>query len=129
VIDRIEADDLLVHVRQVGDYMHARLDELYKFEIVGNVHGMGLLCGFEFVKDKANKTPFDPTLNISTLYQREALKRGLVQYACTGSVDGVAGDMILVAPPLVITEGQVDEMLGLIHQSLTATQAALMSKL
>lgn len=127
VIEQIESTDLLEHVRQLGPYLRSRLDELLEFEIVGDVRGMGLLCGFEFVRDKDSKAPFDRTLGVSVLYQREALRRGLVQYACTGCVEGAAGDMNLVAPPLGITREQVDEMITIIKESLTATQAALRS--
>lgn len=127
VIEYMEAHDLLEHARQVGGYLRDRLDALHAFEIVGDIRGMGLMCGFEFVRDKASKAPFDPELGVSDLYQREALSRGLVQYACTGSVDGAAGDMNLVAPPLVITKEQVDEMIALIEEALAATEKALKS--
>ena len=127
VIEQIEEMDLLDHVRQLGGYLRSRLDELLEFEIVGDVRGMGLLTGFEFVADKASKAPFDPALGVSALYQRQALSCGLVQYACTGCVDGAAGDMNLVAPPLVITREQVDEMVDLIKEALKATQDALKS--
>ncbi|MCJ7567017.1 MAG: aminotransferase class III-fold pyridoxal phosphate-dependent enzyme, partial [Anaerolineales bacterium] len=111
----------------LGGYLRSRLDELLEVEIVGDVRGMGLLTGFEFVADQASKAPFDPALGVSALYQRQALSRGLVQYACTGCVDGAAGDMNLVAPPLVITREQVDEMVDLIKETLTATQDAVKS--
>ena len=127
VIEQIEEMDLLDHVRKLGGYLRSRLDELLEFEIIGDVRGMGLLTGFEFVADKASKAPFDPALEVSALYQRQALSRGLVQYACTGCVNGAAGDMNLVAPPLVITREQVDEMVDLIKEALTATQEALKS--
>jgi adenosylmethionine-8-amino-7-oxononanoate aminotransferase len=127
VIEQIEEMNLLDHVRQLGEHLRSRLDELLEFEIVGIVGGMGLLGGFEFVRDKASKAPFDPALGVSAQYQRQALSRGLVQYACTGCVDGVAGDMNLVAPPLVITKEQVDEMVALIKEALSATQDALKS--
>jgi adenosylmethionine-8-amino-7-oxononanoate aminotransferase len=57
--------------------------------------------------------------------QREALKNNLVVYACTGSADGVAGDMILIAPPLVITEEQVDELVGLLVETILAMNSNL----
>jgi adenosylmethionine-8-amino-7-oxononanoate aminotransferase len=127
VTEQIEEMDLLDHAQQMGDYLRSRLEELLEFEIVGDVRGMGLLCGFEFVRDKASKAPFDPALGVSALYQRQALSRGLMQYACTGCVEGAAGDMNIVAPPLVITTEQVDEMIALIKEALTATQEALKS--
>ena len=125
VIEQIESRDLLENVHQLSPNLRSKLDALLEFEIVGDVRGMGFLCGFEFVQDKESKAPFDAAMGVGTLYQREALRRGLVQYACTGSVDGAAGDMNLIAPPLVITEEQVDEMVTLINESLAATQDSL----
>jgi adenosylmethionine-8-amino-7-oxononanoate aminotransferase len=125
VLEQIEQMDILPYVHKLGEYLRARLDELLEFEFIGDVRGMGLLCGFEFVQDKASKAPFDPTQRVAAIYQAQALKRGLIQYACTGSVGGAAGDMNLVAPPLVINEAQVDEMVDIIKAALTATQQVI----
>jgi adenosylmethionine-8-amino-7-oxononanoate aminotransferase len=104
-----------------------RLEELLEFDIVGDVRGIGLLLGFEFVKDKETKEPFDPSLNVAVRYQDEALKRGLIQYACTGSVDGVAGDMVLVTPPLIITREQVDDMVAIMKDTLVVLQREIVN--
>ena len=102
--------------------IEAHLNELKnRFPIIGDVRGLGLLYGFEFVADRESKAPFDPSLNIASRFVRKALELGLVGYACTGSVDGAAGDMNLVAPPLTITREQVDEMIGLFKSALDAT--------
>jgi len=128
IVDYMEKNDVLENVRRVGPHLRSRLQELLEFDIVGDVHGMGMLWGVAFVRDKDTKEPFGPEMGIGKFYQHEAMRQGLVQYACSGSVDGVAGDMILVAPPLVITEEQVDEMVDLIKESLIATQTNLPHK-
>jgi adenosylmethionine-8-amino-7-oxononanoate aminotransferase len=81
------------------------------------------MCGFELVRNKQTKEPFDPSLKVSLKLQDEALKRGLVLFSCTGCVEGVAGDMLLVTPPLVITRVQVDELMDILKESLRAVQA------
>jgi adenosylmethionine-8-amino-7-oxononanoate aminotransferase len=53
------------------------------------------------------------------------LQRGLVTYPCTGSIEGVAGDMVLMAPPLVINGAEIDEILKILDESLTEVEAAL----
>lgn len=125
VVRYMESHDLLANIQKLGEILRAQLDTLLDFEIVGDVRGMGLLCGMEFVRNKATKEPFDPSLKVSTLFQKEALKRGLVIYPCTGSVDGIAGDMILVAPPYMISEGQLHEMVKLISDAVVATIGAV----
>jgi adenosylmethionine-8-amino-7-oxononanoate aminotransferase len=121
----VEAHDLVANSREVGAYLHQRLDELLDLDIVGDVRGRGLMCGLEFVKDKETKEPFPPELKVCGLVFAEALERGLITFPCTGCVDGVAGDMMLVTPPLIITREQVDEMIDIFKASIEAAQARL----
>ena len=82
---------------------------------VGDVRGVGLLWAVEFVVDKSTKRPFPPSQGFSTRVGAAALNRGLLVYPMQGSVDGTAGDHILLAPPVVITKEQVSwsvEQLG-----------------
>jgi adenosylmethionine-8-amino-7-oxononanoate aminotransferase len=74
---------------------------------VGDVRGIGLLWAVEFVADKSTKRPFPPSQGFSTRVGAAALKRGLLVYPMQGSVEGTAGDHILLAPPAVITPEQV----------------------
>jgi adenosylmethionine-8-amino-7-oxononanoate aminotransferase len=125
VIEYMQEHNLLNNAREVGETLQGQMEVLRRLEIVGDVRGMGLLCGVELVRDRETREPFEPALEASLRCQREALARGLFLYACTGSVDGVAGDMILIAPPLVITPAQVDEMMALMGAALNATQSAV----
>ena len=75
---------------------------------VGDVRGIGLLRGVEFVADKNSKHPFPPELNFAGRVAAAALKGGLLVYPMQGCVDGVMGDHILIAPPAVITGEQID---------------------
>jgi adenosylmethionine-8-amino-7-oxononanoate aminotransferase len=106
----------------VGAYFLERLRELLQYDIVGDVRGLGLMLGLELVRDKRTKEPFPPEMRVSRRLEEAAFARGLVIYSCTGSVDGVAGDMILMAPPLIITESQVDEFMSILHASIAAVQ-------
>jgi adenosylmethionine-8-amino-7-oxononanoate aminotransferase len=125
VISEIEKNDLLAHVRETEGYLAGRLQELAQHDIVGDVRGRGSMYGIEFVQDRETKKPFDPIRQVSLCYQQEALSRGLIQYACSGSVDGVAGDMVLITPPLILTRDQIDEMASLMDESIVATQRSL----
>jgi len=86
--------------------------------IIGDVRGSGMMFGFEFVKDRLTKEPFEPQRRLSLVFEQEALRRGLITYPCTGTVDGVLGDMMLMAPPLTMTASQMDELLSIVDASL-----------
>ena len=86
--------------------------------IIGDVRGSGMMFAFEFVKDRLTKEPFEPQRRLSLVFEQEALRRGLITYPCTGTVDGVLGDMMLMAPPLTMTASQMDELLSIVDASL-----------
>jgi adenosylmethionine-8-amino-7-oxononanoate aminotransferase len=84
------------------------LSTLADLQAVGEVRGIGLLRGVEFVSDKQSKKPFAPELNFTGKVGNAALKRGLLVYPLQGCVDGISGDHLLIAPPAVITAEQID---------------------
>jgi adenosylmethionine-8-amino-7-oxononanoate aminotransferase len=96
-----------------------------KHPIVGDVRGQGLMFGFELVRDRETKKPFESQQHASGLFEQAALKRGLVAYPCTGTVDGVLGDMVLLAPPLVISKAQINDVLSIVDESLADAEKEL----
>jgi adenosylmethionine-8-amino-7-oxononanoate aminotransferase len=84
-----------------------KLETLRDAKAVGDVRGIGLLWGVEFVADKATKKPFVPDMNFAGRVAQAAVERGLLVYPLQGCVDGVAGDHLLIAPPAVITAEQI----------------------
>jgi adenosylmethionine-8-amino-7-oxononanoate aminotransferase len=84
------------------------LETLRDLNCVGDVRGIGLLWGVEFVSDKQNKKPFAPELNLAGRVGVAAAKRGLLVYPMQGCVDGISGDHLLIAPPAVISDSQID---------------------
>lgn len=116
---------LVERAREQGDYFLGKLQELLRHDIVGDVRGKGLLLGFELVQDKKTKKPFPPELRVSRRLEEAAFERGLVIYACTGCVEGTAGDMILLAPPLIITRSQIDDTVAILHEAVAAVQQEL----
>jgi adenosylmethionine-8-amino-7-oxononanoate aminotransferase len=83
------------------------LEALRDLKAVGDVRGIGLLWGVEFVTDQASKQPYDPALNFAGRVTEAALKRGLLVYPIQGCVDGISGDHLLIAPPAVITDAEI----------------------
>ncbi len=89
-----------------------------KHRAIGDVRGLGMMTGIEFVKDLATKQPFDPTDGITDKIVGKALELGLMLYGSAQCADGVRGDAIMIAPPLNITEQQVDEIVALLDATL-----------
>jgi adenosylmethionine-8-amino-7-oxononanoate aminotransferase len=96
-----------------------------RHEIIGDVRGLGLLCALEFVQDRATKAPFPPAFGLSKRIGAATLERGLISYPGAGTVDGQSGDHLLFAPPLTITAEQVDDLVDILDQSITAVEQTL----
>lgn len=94
------------------------LSTLLELNAVGDVRGIGLLRGVEFVSDKQTKKPFAPELNFAGKVGAAALKRGLLVYPMQGCVDGMSGDHLLIAPPAVITPEQIDWAVGQLTEAI-----------
>ena len=117
---------LVENAASVGAYFKRRLMELAeRHDMIGDVRGLGLLLGVELVRDRATKQPFPPAWGVARRVGAATLARGLISYPGTGTADGVAGDHLLFAPPLVISEAQVDEVVGILDESFTAVENEL----
>lgn len=96
------------------------LESLLREKSVGDVRGIGLLWAVEFVADKGTKRPFPAEQSFAAKVGAAALKRGVLVYPMQGSVDGEAGDHILLAPPAVISKDQisaaVEQLAGAIRE-------------
>ncbi len=105
----IRSDGLLDDVRDRGTLLEQRLTErLGNHRNVGDIRGRGLFRGIELVADRATKAPFDPALKLHARIKAAAFARGLACYPSGGTADGVSGDHILLAPPYIVTPGEID---------------------
>src|SRR5258708_38908484 len=108
VLAIVEKDRLVESARLVGAYFQKKLRECFaQLEIVGEGRGVGLLGAIEFVADRPAKKRFDPSLKIGARVSKAARDRGLIARAMPH------GDILGFAPPLVISEGEIDDMLQL----------------
>ena len=97
------------------------LETLRALEPIGDVRGIGMLWGVEFVADKQSKKPFASALNFAGRVAQAAMRRGLLVYPMQGSVDGVSGDHLLIAPPSVITQEQIQWAVDQLRDSIQET--------
>ncbi|SSW65955.1 aspartate aminotransferase family protein [Achromobacter veterisilvae] len=111
VQDVIRRDGLLARVREQGAGLRERLERaLGAHPRVGDIRGRGLFMGIELVRDRTTKQTFDPALALHARIKREAMARGLMVYPMGGTLDGRQGDHVLLAPPFIITDDELDQL-------------------
>jgi putrescine aminotransferase len=114
----IQREGLVARVRDdTGPYLAARFAELAAHPLIGEAQTCGLMGALQLVKDKASSAVFDPALEVGMLCRGHCFGNGLIMRA--------VGDRMIIAPPLVMTRAQIDEMVGLIRLCLDLTQADL----
>jgi len=119
VLETIEENNLVRRSAEMGEYLLERLGRLYKLPIVGDIRGLGLFAGVEFVRDRESKSPFPPQYTLSNRITKQAFENGLIVYPGSGGADGVNGDHILLAPPFIIDHEQIDELVTVLERSIS----------
>ena len=109
----IERDDLLERVRTAGaGFQPALREALARYEDVGDVRGRGFLIGVELVRDRLTRTPFPAERALAETIGQCAFEDGLICYAAGGNVDGIEGDIVLLAPPFIATDAELEEIIA-----------------
>ena len=103
VFDYLEAHKLFGRVTPAGETLRKTLAVLESHPHVGQVRGLGLLRGVEFVKNKSTREPFPKEAGIAEKIRQAALEKNVLTYPTQGCVDGSRGDHVLLAPPFIIT--------------------------
>jgi adenosylmethionine-8-amino-7-oxononanoate aminotransferase len=117
---RLHEDGVLSRVKPLGEALRARLFHQFKdHPHVGDIRGRGLFWGLELVQDRASKKPFDPKLRLHARIKRAAMEAGLMCYPMGGTLDGAQGDHVLLAPPFIVDETQLDELVDKLGKAIT----------
>ncbi|ACL59480.1 aspartate aminotransferase family protein [Methylobacterium nodulans] len=120
----IARENLLDNVKAMGRHLRRRLTERFgNHPHVGDIRGRGLFMGVELVEDRGSKAPFAPALKLNGRVKREAMERGLAVYPAGGTIDGVHGDHVLLAPPFIIDAATVDTIVERLGEALDAAIA------
>jgi adenosylmethionine-8-amino-7-oxononanoate aminotransferase len=115
----IAEENLLDQVKSRGARLERRLTERFgNHRHVGDIRGRGLFQAVELVADRATRTPFDPALKLNARIKAEAFARGLACYPMGGTVDGRIGDHVLLAPPYISSEGEIDMIVDRLGQAV-----------
>lgn len=125
VLSRLLDDGILARVTPQGEKLDAALRaELGQHPHVGDIRGRGLFRGVEIVADRETKTPFDPARGINKRIKALAFEAGLICYPMGGTIDGVRGDHVLIAPPFIIEDAEIDELVGKLSGAICGALAA-----
>ena len=117
-IEYMQAHGIVTQARAMGGILHRRLESLRAHPLCGDLRGRGLLAGIEFVDNRARREPFPRAWNVADRVLQEGLKEQIVLWKSVGQVDGVRGDGIIIAPPLIISEEEIAELIKRLTRAL-----------
>jgi adenosylmethionine-8-amino-7-oxononanoate aminotransferase len=119
VIDYLENNHLVEQVNQKGEMLENLLRGLLeRAPMVVDVRGVGLLWGVELATSKEDNIPFPPKNRVTQKVVAACKRNGLLVYPSSGFVDGVQGDSVLISPPFIISEKELQELVYLLEKSL-----------
>jgi adenosylmethionine-8-amino-7-oxononanoate aminotransferase len=102
----------------MGQALHRELQALRGLPFVGDVRGRGLLAGVEFVADLETRAPFPRNRGFAERFTALALEEGLVVWPNVGQADGTNGDLVMLAPPFIISEEEIRELVRRFSRAL-----------
>lgn len=118
VLDHLEQHKLFERVAPAAQQLRAALAPLESHDLVGEIRGMGLLLGIEFVKDKRTRAPFPKESNVAEKIRQAALRKYVLTYPSQGCVDGLRGDHVLLAPPFIISPDECTQIAAALRFAL-----------
>lgn len=105
-----ERDNVFNHVNNISEYFQERAQRLLELDYVGEVRGVGLICGIEMVSDKNTKSLFEPIGSAGKIIAKICQNNGLIVRAF--------GDVIALCPPLIISLEEIDELFDILEKSI-----------
>lgn len=121
VQQEIEERDLLHNVREKGDALQAALTARFgNHPLVGDIRGRGLFRALELVADRGTKEPLDPALALPAKIKARAMREGLMCYPGGGTIDGKRGAHILLAPPFIIEDTHIEEIVEKLDRTFSS---------
>jgi len=111
VLGRLTGDGLVDRCAEMGVRLRAALDQAFgQHPHIGDIRGRGLFLGLEIVADRETKAPFAASARIAQRLRAAAFDAGLICYPMAGTIDGRAGDHVLLAPPFIIDDSHMAEL-------------------
>ncbi len=120
----IRRDGLLERVQRQGAGLRRRLQAAFgQHPQVGDIRGRGLFQAIELVADRSTKAPFDSRLKLHARIKARAMAEGLMVYPMGGTLDGQRGDHVLLAPPFIVDDAQLDLIVQRLARAVDAALA------
>jgi adenosylmethionine-8-amino-7-oxononanoate aminotransferase len=111
VLEKLTDGGLTDRSAAMGAKLRAALDAAFgQHPQIGDIRGRGLFLGLEIVADRETKTPFPPEARIAARLKAAAFEAGLICYPMAGTIDGKAGAHVLLAPPFILEDAHIDEI-------------------
>lgn len=124
VVSAILDRGLISRVHEMGGKLEAALQEKFgQHPNVGDIRGRGLFQGIELVENRETKAPFAPEMKLAAKIKVAAMANGLICYPMSGTIDGQHGDHILLAPPYIIEDAQIDELITKLDLAISTALA------
>lgn len=121
VVNAIVDRDLLDEVNERGDQLKGALRSQFgQHPHIGDIRGRGLFLGLELVENRDSQQAFAAERQINKHIRKAAFEAGLICYPMGGTIDGKNGDHILLAPPFIMSESQIDEVVGKLDSAISA---------
>ncbi|MDH5316422.1 MAG: aminotransferase class III-fold pyridoxal phosphate-dependent enzyme, partial [Gemmatimonadota bacterium] len=114
---------LVERCHQMGPVFHRKLEALLDLPFVGDIRGRGLLAGIEFVQDKDSRTAFPRAARFAERFTQAAQDAGLIVWPNTGQANGTDGDLAMLAPPFVVSDEEIDQIVDRFATALERTPA------
>ncbi len=125
VLDEIESQGLLSNVKETGSRLQKALETRFsQHPHIGDIRGRGLFRGVELVEDRTTKTPMDPARQVAGKIKKAAFENGLMVYPMSGTVDGQNGDHVLIAPPFIIGDAEIEVIVERLDTAISAALAS-----
>ncbi len=121
VVRKLTEGGMVARSVQMGETLMAALTDAFgQHPHIGDMRGRGLFRGLELVADRDTKAPFAPEKGIAAKLKKQAFANGLICYPMAGTIDGQQGDHVLLAPPFIITDDQIGELVDKLSKTFDA---------
>jgi adenosylmethionine-8-amino-7-oxononanoate aminotransferase len=131
VLHYIEKHALVKRAAEIGPTLQSSLralrDDTSGGAMIGDVRGIGMLAAVEFVADRGTKAPFPRAQRVAERVVQRAREHGLVLWPNVGHADGINGDLVMIAPPLTISEAQIGEIVDKLRAALSDVAGSIAS--
>lgn len=119
VVKQLTSADMMPRINRSGEKLMTLLRERFaEHPHIGDIRGRGLFLGLELVWNRETKEPFVPAVRLHARIKKNAFEHGLICYPMGGTIDGKHGDHVMLAPPFIVEDQQIEEIVDRLEQAI-----------